>query len=167
MAECRLDADGGHARSLSGILLGCVALEWLAHEGQVPGNLSHVYVCFAQVVGAVLVLVVAGTGYPVHKVRRAYRFTLGGGASAGRSHAWLLVVQCFASAFLLFISLGMQRQLSGMMNQDLGFEREDILRLHTGRKYWPGEEDPLISNPYFTTCLRSSGRRRQPVSRMP
>lgn len=129
--------------ALSGILLGCVALEWLAHEGQVPGNLSHVYVCFAQVVGAVLVLVVAGTGYPVHKVRRAYRFTLGGGASAGRSHAWLLVVQCFASAFLLFISLGMQRQLSGMMNQDLGFEREDILRLHTGRKYWPGEEDPF------------------------
>ena len=129
--------------ALSGILLGCVALEWLAHEGQVPGNLSHVYVCFAQVVGAVLVLVVAGTGYPVHKVRRAYRFTLGGGASAGRSHAWLLVVQCFASAFLLFISLGMQRQLSGMMNQDLGFEREDILRLHTGRKYWPGEEEPF------------------------
>ena len=127
--------------ALSGILLGCVALEWLAHEGQVPGNLSHVYVCFAQVVGAVLVLVVAGTGYPVHKVRRAYRFTLGGGASAGRSHAWLLVVQCFVSAFLLFISLGMQRQLSGMMNQDLGFEREDILRLHTGRKYWPGEEE--------------------------
>ena len=66
---------------------------------------------------------------------------LGGGASAGRSHAWLLVVQCFASAFLLFISLGMQRQLSGMMNQDLGFEREDILRLHTGRKPWPGEEE--------------------------
>ncbi len=98
--------------ALSGILLGCVALEWLAHEGQVPGNLSHVYVCFAQVVGAVLVLVVVGTGYPVHKVRRAYRFTLGGGVSAGRSHAWLLVVQCFASAFLLFISLGMQRQLS-------------------------------------------------------
>ena len=129
--------------ALSGILLGCVALEWLAHEGQVPGNLSHVYVCFAQVVGAVLVLVVVGTGYPVHKVRRAYRFTLGGGASAGRSHAWLLVVQCFASAFLLFISLGMQRQLSGMMNQDLGFEREDMLRLHTGRKYWPGEEDPF------------------------
>lgn len=129
--------------ALSGILLGCVALEWLAHEGQVPGNLSHVYVCFAQVVGAVLVLVVAGTGYPVHKVRRAYRFTLGGGASAGRSHAWLLVVQCFASAFLLFISLGMQRQLSGMMNQDLGFEREDMLRLHTGRKYWPGEEEPF------------------------
>ena len=131
------------AVALSGILLGCVALEWLAHEGQMPGNLSHVYVCFAQVVGAVLVLVVAGTGYPVHKVRRAYRFTLGGGASAGRSHAWLLVVQCFASAFLLFISLGMQRQLSGMMNQDLGFEREDILRLHTGRKYWPGEEEPF------------------------
>ena len=129
--------------ALSGILLGCVALEWLAHEGQVPGNLSHVYVCFAQVVGAVLVLLVVGTGYPVHKVRRAYRFTLGGGASAGRSHAWLLVVQCFASAFLLFISLGMQRQLSGMMNQDLGFEREDILRLHTGRKYWPGEEEPF------------------------
>ena len=129
--------------ALSGILLGCVALEWLAHEGQVPGNLSHVYVCFAQVVGAVLVLVVAGTGYPVHKVRRAYRLTLGGGVSAGRSHAWLLVVQCFASAFLLFISLGMQRQLSGMMNQDLGFEREDILRLHTGRKYWPGEEEPF------------------------
>ena len=129
--------------ALSGILLGCVALEWLAHEGQVPGNLSHVYVCFAQVVGAVLVLVVAGTGYPVHKVRRAYRLTLGGGGSAGRSHAWLLVVQCFASAFLLFISLGMQRQLSGMMNQDLGFEREDILRLHTGRKYWPGEEEPF------------------------
>ena len=129
--------------ALSGILLGCVALEWLAHEGQVPGNLSHVYVCFAQVVGAVLVSVVAGTGYPVHKVRRAYRLTLGGEASAGRSHAWLLVVQCFASAFLLFISLGMQRQLSGMMNQDLGFEREDILRLHTGRKYWPGEEEPF------------------------
>lgn len=129
--------------ALSGILLGCVALEWLAHEGQVPGNLSHVYVCFAQVVGTVFVLVVAGTGYPVHKVRRAYRLTLGGGASAGRSHAWLLVVQCFASAFLLFISLGMQRQLSGMMNQDLGFEREDMLRLHTGRKYWPGEEEPF------------------------
>ena len=53
----------------------------------------------------------------------------------------MLVVQCFASALLLFLSLGMQRQISGMIHSDLGFERNNILRLYTGWLTLRGQDE--------------------------
>ena len=62
---------------------------------------------------------------------------------------WMLVVQCFASALLLFLSLGMQRQISGMVHSDLGFERNNILRLYTGWMAFPGQDEVYDYVPIF------------------
>lgn len=107
-----LDADGGDACRGDGHL-GCrhgdgvAALRWIV--GRKP---VYVYKVFAIVSVSVLVFCLVGMVYPVRKMRRVYRRSFAGQSLSGRSHAWLLVVQCFACAFLLFLSLGMQRQLS-------------------------------------------------------
>ncbi len=49
----------------------------------------------------------------------------------------------FRVGFLVVHLFGHATPVVGDDEPDLGFEREDILRLHTGRKYWPGEEEPF------------------------
>ena len=116
---------------LAGLLLSGMAMEWTTWRGGVPGNLSHAKVAFCYVAAASCIAVGAGMVYPVWKVRRQVRRTFEGRTDSGHSHSWLLVVQCLASAFLLFVSLGMQRQLAGMMRSDLGFDCRNMLRLDT------------------------------------
>ncbi len=117
---------------LLAVMLGSVALEWLRYKDFVPGFADHVFTVYAWVLmgtGAALLLMLL---YPIAKMRRAYRRSFSGTSSSSTSHAYLLVVQCFCCALLLFLSIGMQRQISGMLNADLGFECENILRLYTG-----------------------------------
>ena len=122
---------------LSGLLLSGMAMEWAVWWGGVPGSPSHVKVMFCCVAAASCIAVGAGMAYPVWKVRRQVCRTFEGRADGGHSYTWLLVVQCTACAFLLFVSLGMQRQISGMMHSDLGFDYADMLRLETGgRSEW-------------------------------
>ena len=121
-----------------GILVAAMGMEWLRYDGLLAGSPVYVYKVFAIVSVSVLVFCLVGMVYPVRKMRRVYRRSFAGQSLSGRSHAWLLVVQCFACAFLLFLSLGMRRQLSGMINSDLGFDRQNILRLYTGWKVMPG-----------------------------
>ena len=127
---------------LAGLLLSGMAMEWTAWRGDVPGNLSHAKIVFYYVAAASCIVVGGGMAYPVWKVRRQVRRAFEGRTGCGRSHSWLLVVQCLASAFLLFVSLGMQRQIAEMMRSDLGFDCKDMLRLDTSSEQsdWRGEE---------------------------
>ena len=127
---------------LIGLLLSGMAMEWAIWWGDVPGNFSHAKVVFVAVAAASCVVVGAGMAYPVWKMRRTCRRMFEGRADSGHSHAWLLVVQCLVCAFLLFVSLGMQRQISGMVHTDLGFDCKDILRLHT----YPQKNGFMVSN---------------------
>ncbi len=116
------------------VVFGAVALEWLAYKQYVPGSTDHVFVSYLWVLmaaaGALLLMLL----YPIAKMRRAYRISFAGMASSSASHSYLLVVQCFCCALLLFLSLGMQRQLSTVLHADLGYETAHILRLYTGFK---------------------------------
>lgn len=96
-----------------------------------------------------VLLCLVGMGYPVWKMQNTYRLSFCGQSQGQRTHAWMLVVQCFASALLLFLSLGMQRQISGMVHSDLGFERNNILRLYTGWMAFPGQDEVYDYVPIF------------------
>ncbi|MFR6063777.1 MAG: ABC transporter permease [Paraprevotella clara] len=124
-----------------GLLLAAMGEEWLRYEGYVLGDAGQIGRCLAVVSGFVVLLCLLGMGYPVWKMRTAYRRSFSGQVLGQRTHAWMLVVQCFASALLLFLSLGMQRQISGMIHSDLGFERNNILRLYTGWLTLRGQDE--------------------------
>lgn len=117
---------------LAGILLAAMVLEWLRYGSPVPGGSVFLYECFGLVAAAAGVLCLVGMGYPVRRMRTAYRRSFLGQGEGGRSHVYLLVVQCFTCALMLFLSMGMQRQLYGMVHADLGYDRENLLRLYTG-----------------------------------
>ncbi len=123
-------------------MLAAVVLEWLQYGHYVPGFADRMFVTYGWVLlGSVATLLLLLL-YPIWKMRRAYRHSFSGIASSSVSHAYLLVVQCFCCALLLFLSIGMQRQLSAMLNKDLGFDTENILRLYTGfgNTYGDGED---------------------------
>ena len=124
-----------------GLLLAAMGEEWLRYEGYVLGDAGQIGRCLAAVSGFVVLLCLVGMGYPVWKMQNTYRLSFCGQSQGQRTHAWMLVVQCFASALLLFLSLGMQRQISGMIHSDLGFERNNILRLYTGWLTLRGQDE--------------------------
>ncbi len=124
-----------------GLLLAAMGEEWLRYEGYVLGDAGQIGRCLAVVSGFVMLLCLVGMGYPVWKMQNTYRLSFCGQSQGQRTHAWMLVVQCFASALLLFLSLGMQRQISGMIHSDLGFERNNILRLYTGWLTLRGQDE--------------------------
>ncbi len=113
------------------VVICAVALEWLAHWQLVPGYADHVLTIFFKVLAATVAVLLLLMLYPMWQMHRAYRRSLQGRHIGSASHNYLLVVQCFCSMMLLFLSIGMQRQLNGMTNSDLGFDRENILRLYT------------------------------------
>lgn len=123
-----------------GVLLSGLFMEWIGNKGLVPGGMSHVGFFFWRVSAAVIVLVLAGMSYPFFKLRRAYQRSFSGVSGRGYFHGWLLVVQCFACAFLLFLSVGMQRQISEMIHTDLGYDHKNMLRLYTGWKTRVGQD---------------------------
>ncbi len=118
--------------SLLTVVLCAVALEWIEHWALVPGFADNVYTVFGYVLAATAAVLLLLMIYPIWQMRRAYRRSLQGQHTGTTSHNYLLVVQCFCSMMLLFLSIGMQRQLNSMVNSDLGFDRENILRLYTG-----------------------------------
>ena len=132
-----------------GVLLAAMGEEWLKYEGYVLGDVERVGCFLAVVSGCVVCLCFVGMGYPVWKMRKAYHRSFSGQVRRLRTHVWMLVVQCFASALLLFLSLGMQRQISGMVHSDLGFERNNILRLYTGWMAFPGQDEVYDYVPIF------------------
>ncbi len=123
-----------------GGLLSGVAMEWITKFVEIPWDTTFIFQCYAGVLLLTLLLCVIGMAYPICKMRRAYRASFLGHGDGGRSHQWLIIVQCLACALLLFISLGMQRQISGMLNADLGYDHKNMLRLETGMLYFKKPE---------------------------
>ncbi len=126
--------------SLFTVVLCAVTLEWIEHWQLVPGFADQLYPTFFKMLAGVAVALLLLMLYPMWLMHRAYRRSLQGQYSCSTSHNYLLVVQCFCSIMLLFLSIGMQRQLSSMTNSDLGFDRKNILRLYTGRYAYYDEE---------------------------
>ncbi len=117
---------------LIGLFLAAAVLEWMKYVHWVPGSEEMVFIAFGVVaIGSFFVLSLSLL-YPMWLMRRAFRLAFAGRTVNAATHSYLLVVQCFACALMLFIALGMQRQLSAMIYGDLGFERDNILRLYTG-----------------------------------
>ncbi len=126
-------------------LFGAVALEWLGYGHYVPGYADRVLPTYGWVLLGTLAVLLVAMVYPLWMMRRAYRRSFAGVGVTFSSHTYLLVVQCFACALLLFLSWGMQRRLSGMLHDDLGFARENILRLYTGFVNYYADNEP----PYY------------------
>ncbi len=117
---------------LLGLLFATVVLEWMKYAHWVPGSEERVFLTFSIVAVGTLALLCLSLLYPMWLMHRAYRLAFAGRTVNAATHSYLLMAQSFACALMLFIALGMQRQLSTMIYGDLGFERDNILRLYTG-----------------------------------
>ncbi len=117
------------------VLIAAVGMEWLDYLVDVNWDTTYIYHFFSAMVAGTLLLCLLGMVYPLRLMHRAYRAAVTGQGSGHRhTHQWLIVVQCMVCAFLLFLSQGMQRQLSSVLGADLGYDHENMLRLHTGEK---------------------------------
>ncbi len=122
-----------------------VIVEWLNYADLAPGSEALVFRTLGWVVLATLGALLLFLLYPMWLMRRAYRLAFAGRAVSATTHGYLLVVQSFACSLMLFITLGMQRQIDDMIYGDLGFDRENILRLHTGHAYGNDQSAPVFS----------------------
>ncbi len=113
------------------VMLSTVAWEWMLKMQWVEIDVYCATHIFWLVVLAAIVCCFIGMAYPIAKMHRIYVRSFAGSGSMGHSHGWLVAVQCVACAFLLFLSWGMNRQLHGMMNEDMGLDTRNLLRLHT------------------------------------
>ncbi len=136
------------------VLLAGMGVEWTLELADIPWDVSTINIFYALTIVTTFALCIIGMAYPIHKLRRAYRSSFLGHGDGGRSHLWLIVVQCMASAFLLFLSMGMQGQVYGMMTADMGYERDNILRLHTGVSPIEGQEEAYDFSPIFGDVIQ-------------
>ncbi len=125
------------------IALAAVIVEWMYHADLVPGSKIFIVASFCWTALSSLAVLLLLLLYPMWLMHRAYRLAFAGRGVNATTHGYLLVVQCFACALMLFLSLGMQRQISEMIYGDLGFDRENILRLKTNQIF---SRDGLIFN---------------------
>ncbi len=123
------------------VLLAAMGMEWLDYLVDINWDTTYLPHFFAAMAAATLLLCLLGMAYPMRIMHRAYRAAVTGqGSGHNHTHRWLIVVQCMLCAFLLFLSLGMQRQLSSVLGADLGYDHENMLRLHTGEHKPEGYE---------------------------
>ncbi len=113
------------------ILFAGVAMEWILKLNHFTIDMSNVNTFYVMVIAATIVLVLIGMVYPIWRMRRAYRVSFLGHGDGGKTQSWLLAVQCVASIFLLFLSLGMEWQILSMKNAKMGYDTENLLRLST------------------------------------
>ncbi len=114
------------------VVVAAVAEEWVVKMQWIEVDTYRVQRIFWLCVLTAVVGSLLGMLYPIVKMHRIYRRSFAGSGAMGRSHSWLVAVQCVACAFLLFLSLGMSRQLHNMMHADLGLDTRNLLRLSTG-----------------------------------
>ncbi len=117
---------------LLSVMLAAVAEEWMVKMQWVEIDTYWVHRIFWLTVLSAVVGSLIGMLYPIVKMHRIYKRSFSGSGVMGHSHSWLVAVQCVACAFLMFLSLGISRQLHGMMNEDMGLDTHNLLRLHTG-----------------------------------
>ncbi len=117
---------------LIAVLFAGVCMEWTRYAmGKSAWNDGDLNFFYVVIVSVVVLLCLLGMAFPIWRMRKAYRESfLGHGGTVG-SHSWLITVQCVVSAILLFVSIAMQRQMYTVLNADLGYEHENMLRLFT------------------------------------
>ncbi len=116
---------------LIAVLFAGVIMEWIMELAEFSWDTYYVYEFYWTAVAITMLSCLLGMYYPIWKMRRAYKASFLGHGDGGRSHQWLITVQCMVCAFLLYLALGMQRQLHIVLNTDKGYDTENMLRLHT------------------------------------
>ncbi len=118
---------------LIAIMLAGVIMEWTMYfsmDREMWGD-STQNSFYRLTLAAVISLCLLGMAFPVWRMRMAYRESFLGHGGNSTSHTWLIVIQCVVSSLLLYLSIGMQRQMYEVLNAELGYEHKDMLRLHT------------------------------------
>ncbi len=125
------------------VMLAAVAQEWAVKMQWIELDTYRIQRIFWLCVLTAVAGSLLGMLYPIPKMQRIYKRSFSGSGATGRSHSWLVALQCVACAFLFFLSLGMSNQLRGMMQADLGLDTHNLLRLGTG---WQNRYN--LYNPY-------------------
>ncbi len=136
---------------LLAVMVSAVAWEWMLKMQWVAIDEYRAMRVFWLMVLAAVFCCLLGMSYPIIKMHRIYKRSFAGSGAMGHSHGWLVAVQCVVCAFLLFLSWGMSRQLNDMMNEDLGLDTRNLLRLYTGMK----NSDELYTEYNFTPLFRT------------
>ncbi len=113
------------------IVMAAVAHEWAVKMQWIEIDTYWVERIFWLCVLTAVVGSLLGMLYPIAKMHRIYKRSFAGSGAMGRSHSWLVAVQCVACAFLLFLAWGMNLQLRSMIHVDTGMDTKNLLRLHT------------------------------------
>ncbi len=145
---------------LLAIMLAAVAHEWAVKMQWAEVDTYWVNRIFWLCVSAAVVGSLLGMLYPIAKMHRIYKRSFAGSGSMGRSHGWLVAVQCVACAFLLFLAWGMNLQLRSMINVDTGMDTRNLLRLHTGWAAPDGVEEAYNFEHLFYTLPEEFKKQR-------
>ncbi len=126
---------------LLAVLFAGVIMEWTLVLGmdKKPEGDSTLNAIYWITVGSVILLCLLGMAFPIWRMRRAYRESFLGHGGTSASHSWLLIFQCAIASMLLFLSIGMQRQIHSELTADLGYEHKDMLRFYTGHMGYGNE----------------------------
>ncbi len=142
------------------IVMAAVAHEWAVKMQWVEIDTYWVERIFWLCVLTAVVGSLLGMLYPIAKMHRIYKRSFAGSGAMGRSHSWLVAVQCVACAFLLFLAWGMNLQLRSMINVDTGMDTKNLLRLHTGFSIPDGLEEAYDFKHLFYTLPEEFKKQR-------
>ena len=115
------------------IVLSAAALELASHFSGMPDVCATIYRAWGLCLVPYFVLVALGLVYPLWNLRRLYKAQFAGRAVRPQRPGPMLVVQLTVCVLLLFVFWGAGRQFSLMLDGNLGFTTEHILRV--GNKY--------------------------------
>ena len=116
------------------IVLSAAAIELVSYFSGMPDVCVTIYRAWGLCLVPYFVLVALGLVYPLWNLRRLYRAQFAGRAVRPQRPGPMLVVQLTVCVLLLFVFWGAGRQFRLMLNSDLGFTTENILRVgNSGR----------------------------------
>ena len=111
------------------IVLSAATLELASHFSGMADVCATIYRAWGLCLVPYFVLVALGLVYPLWNLRRLYRAQFAGRAVRPQRPGPMLVVQLTVCVLLLFVFWGAGRQFRLMLNSDLGFTTENILRV--------------------------------------
>ena len=111
------------------IALSAAALEVVSHFSGMADVCATIYRVWGLCLVPYFVLVALGLVYPLWNLRRLYKAQFAGKAVRPQRPGPMLVVQLTVCVLLLFVFWGAGRQFRLMLNADLGFTTENILRV--------------------------------------
>ena len=110
-------------------VLSAAALELASHFSGMPDVCATIYRAWGLCLMPYFVLVALGLVYPLWNLRRLYKAQFAGRAVRPQRPGPMLVVQLTVCVLLLFVFWGAGRQFRLMLDGDLGFTTEHILRI--------------------------------------